>query len=99
MAAIARAAPRAIALAADLARRAERLRAAARASRAKAAEDAMRLFLSQDAAAPQRDLSPVVRGGTARMSERAARRLCERLVALGVVRELTGRPTHRLYGL
>jgi hypothetical protein len=99
MTALARAGPRAIALATDLARRAARLRVAARASRAKAAEDAVRLFLSQDAAAPQRDLSPVVRGGTARMSERAARRLCERLVALGALRELTGRPTHRLYGL
>jgi hypothetical protein len=67
--------------------------------RAKGTADAVQLFLSQDAAAPQRDLSPVVRGGTARMSERAARRLCERLVALGGLRELTGRPTHRLYGL
>ncbi|MGF1659790.1 MAG: DUF1403 family protein [Rubrimonas sp.] len=99
MAALARAAPRAIAQAADLARRAARLQAASRGVRARAAGDAVRLFLSQDAVAPQRDLAPVVRGGTARMSERAARRLCERFVALGALRELTGRATHRLYGL
>jgi hypothetical protein len=33
------------------------------------------------------------------MTDRAARRLCDRLVDLGVVRELTGRPTFRLYGV
>jgi hypothetical protein len=33
------------------------------------------------------------------MSDRALRRIFERLVDLGAVRELTGRPTFRLFGL
>jgi hypothetical protein len=80
----------AVPLAADLARRAARLRAVAPKLRAKAAAQAVELFLSRDALAP---------GALRFMSDRAARRLCDRLVALGVVRELTGRETFRLYGL
>lgn len=37
--------------------------------------------------------------GSGLLSDRAARRLCNRLVALGVLRELTGRDSFRLYGV
>jgi hypothetical protein len=81
----------ALALSAHLARAAARLRAAVPQLRANGSGQAVDLFLSQDALAPAA-LVP-------KMSDRAARRLCERLVELGVVRELTGRETFRLYGV
>ena len=81
----------AVPLAADLARRATRLRDVMPQLRAKAAERAVDLFLSQDAVAPAA-LATL-------MSDRAARRLCDRLVDLGAVRELTGRDSFRLYGV
>jgi hypothetical protein len=59
--------------------------------RAKAAARAVDLFLSRDALAPA--------ALAAIMSDRAARRLCDRRVDLGAVRELTGRETFRLYGV
>jgi hypothetical protein len=38
-------------------------------------------------------------GGGVSMSSRSMRRLFDRLIALGAVRELTGRLTFRMYGL
>ncbi len=86
-------------LAQDLARRAGRMLTVAPKLRAKGAGAAVSLFLSTDALSPTVALSPIVNGSTTRMSDRAARRLCDRLVGLGLVRELTGRDTFRLYGL
>lgn len=73
----------------DLARRAAQLRAVAPKLRAKGAGDAVAMFLTRDAVAPSALPLP----------DRAARRLCDRLVDLGAVRELTGRDTFRLYGV
>jgi len=81
----------AVTLAADLARRAARLRAVVPQLRAKGAVRAVDLFLSQDA------LPPAALTGL--MSDRATRRLCDRLVELGALRELTGRDSFRLYGV
>ncbi|RYG89960.1 DUF1403 family protein [Loktanella sp. IMCC34160] len=76
-------------IASDLARRADRLLAVAPRLRAKRAGEAVQLFLNRDAVA----------AAALPLSDRAARRLCDRLVELGAVRELTGRDTFRLYGL
>ncbi|APE46011.1 hypothetical protein BOO69_20880 (plasmid) [Sulfitobacter alexandrii] len=75
--------------AADLARRVAHLKAVAPKLRAKKAGDAVEMFLTRDAVAPMALPLP----------DRAARRLCDRLVTLGAVRELTGRDTFRLYGV
>ena len=85
------AADEAVRMAADLARRADRLAAVAPKLRAKGAGAALTMFMKRDALAPA--------ALTRFMSDRAARRLCDRLVDLGVVRELTGRDTFRLYGM
>ncbi|GLT12444.1 DUF1403 family protein [Sulfitobacter porphyrae] len=79
----------AVRLAADLARRAAHLKAVAPKLRAKGAGEAVEMFLTRDAVAPSALPLP----------DRAARRLCDRLVDLGAVRELTGRDTFRLYGV
>ena len=90
---------RTIRLAADLDRRVARLRAIAPKLRAKGSGEALTVFLRHDAVSPSGMLSPVISGTPVQMTDRAARRLCDRLVELGVVRELTGRSTFRLYGV
>ena len=75
----------------DLVRRSARLKEVAPQLRAKGSDEAVELFLSQDAVAPT--------ALTSLRSDRAARRFCDRLVALGAARELTGRDTFRLYGV
>ncbi|MEO9629822.1 MAG: DUF1403 family protein [Sulfitobacter sp.] len=88
-----------IRLARDLATRAAALRAVTPRLRAKGSKSAADLFLSEDAIGPSIMLSPTIQGTTIPMTDRAARRFCDRLVELGVARELTGRPTFRLYGI
>lgn len=89
----------AIRLSHDLARRAERLKNIAAKLRAKGSNEAVQLFLTHDAVLPCSMLSPNIQGTNVQMSDRSARRFCDRLVALGVVREMTGRSTFRLYGI
>ena len=90
--AYAKAAARACDLSAELGRRAQKLLAAQPKLRAKGAGAALQALLEEDS------LSAATRIG-GQISERGARRLFDRLVALGVIRELTGRATFRLYGL
>lgn len=85
----------ALPLAGTLVRSAARLRAAVPKLRAKGAARAVEMILSQDALTPV----ALARAMPEILSERAARRLCERLVDLGALRELTGRDTFRLYGV
>jgi hypothetical protein len=92
-AAIALAAASALDLAADLSRRSETLLAAAPKLRAKPAAKIVDLLLAEDC------VSPAEAARQAPMTDRAARRLFDRLVALGAAREFSGRPTFRLYGL
>ncbi len=88
-----------IRLARDLAQRGAALRTVAPKLRAKGSDAAVALFLSEDAVAPSTMLSPMIQGTSLPMTDRAARRFCDRLVELGVAQELTGRPTFRLYGV
>ena len=87
-----RAAARACDLSAELGRRAQKLLAAQPKLRAKGAGAALQALLDEDSLSASSKI-----GG--QISERGARRLFDRLVALGAVRELTGRATFRLYGL
>ncbi|BCH19485.1 DUF1403 family protein [Mesorhizobium sp. L-2-11] len=91
LAAQARAALRAIDLSAELERRAERLIVVAPKLRAKAANMVVERLLSDDAVVASEKI--------AGMSDRGLRRLFDRLVEFGAVRELSGRPTFRIYGL
>lgn len=88
-----------IRLARDLTRRAYALRVIVPKLRARGSDAVVDLFLTEDAVAPASMLSPLVRGTSVSMTDRAARRFCDRLVEMGVTRELTGRPTFRLYGI
>ncbi len=83
----------------DLAARAAALKSVAPKLRSKGSDAAIDLFLSEDAIGPSMMLSPTIQGTTIPMTDRAARRFCDRLVELGVAHELTGRPTFRLYGI
>lgn len=97
--AVARGAQDALRLSHDLARRAQRLREVTPKLRAKGSAEAVALFLREDAVLPSAMLSPRIQGTSIPMTDRAARRLCDRLIELGVVKELTGRSTFRLYGV
>ena len=77
-------------LQADLLRRAEALRQAPMRRPGKDCATIIGALLTEDALAAQ---------AGAQASDRAARRLFDRLTGMGLVRELTGRPTFRLYGL
>ncbi len=81
------------ALAGELSRRSQALLAAQPKLRAKGAGRVVQLLLSDDAVSPARAAK------TARLSDRSARRLFDRLIEFGAVRELSGRPNFRLYGL
>ncbi len=91
--AIALATAAALDLAIALARRAEVLVAVAPKLRAKPAVKIVDLLLAEDCVAAAEAARQ------AAMTDRAARRLFDRLVKLGAVRELSGRPSFRLYGL
>jgi len=93
LAAHARAALRAIDLSAELARRADRLLAVAPKLRAKGAAAVVDRLMNEDALVASRGEQETG------MSDRGLRRLFDRLVELGAVRELSGRSTFRIYGL
>jgi Protein of unknown function (DUF1403) len=88
--AYARAAAAAADLYGELARRAHHLLAAAPKLRGRDAARRVEILLMEDAQAAT---------AGARATDRSSRRLFDRLVAIGAARELTGRPTFRLYGL
>ena len=96
------AAANAHAQAVTLARKAEVLAAMADTLRTRDGGRGVGLILSDDSVAPWRMARKGDMGGQGKEglgSDRAARRLCESLQAMGALRLLTDRPTFRLYGL
>ncbi|MBB4243612.1 MULTISPECIES: DUF1403 family protein [Rhizobium] len=85
-----RGAAAALDLHADLGRRMTRLLAVAPQLRGKEADTTISILIREDALAAKTGKAT---------SDRSSRRLFDRLVTLGGVRELTGRTTFRLYGL
>jgi hypothetical protein len=80
-------------LAGELSRRSQALLVVRPKLRAKGAGRVVELLLGDDAVSPARAAK------AARLSDRAARRLFDRLIELGAARELSGRSNFRLYGL
>lgn len=99
MAVFGRAAARAHALAVELARRADVVASAADRLRTRDGGGGLKLILSDDCVAPWRMVGQGRGGRSGLGSDRAARRFCESLHAMGALRLLTDRPTFRLYGL
>jgi hypothetical protein len=95
LAAQARAVLRAIDRFTELERRADRLLAIAPKLRAKGADAIIDRLLNEDALMASRGHKKM----DEKMSDRGLRRLFDRLQKLGAVRELSGRPTFRIYGL
>ncbi|WP_377297163.1 DUF1403 family protein [Rhizobium sp. SGZ-381] len=81
----------AVRFAGDIDRRAQRLMDVVPKLRAKGAGDAIDLLLSEDAVSGSL--------ATAKLSRFASRRLFERLLEFGAIRELSGRPNSRVFGL
>jgi hypothetical protein len=81
------------ALGSDLSRRAMKLAIVAPKLRARGAARVVDMLLADDGVTPSAAAARV------KMSDRAARRLFDRLVSLGAARELTGRDSFRVYGL
>ncbi|MCF8506871.1 MAG: DUF1403 family protein [Caulobacter sp.] len=79
----------------ELGLRAARLVAAGGRVRARGTPEVVAGLLESDALSGAVVRERLVRGG----SDRAARRILGRLAELGVIRELTGRASHRMYGL
>jgi hypothetical protein len=76
-----------------LSRQTQKLLDSAPKLRAKGAARVIEMMLADDCVAPARAAK------RARLSDRGARRLFDRLIELGAVRELSGRTSFRLYGL